>query len=42
MMKINGLSDKQINEYNENGYIAPIDILSLDQVKKIRKEIERI
>ena len=42
MMKINGLSDKQINEYNENGYIAPIDILSLEQVKKIREEIDYV
>ena len=39
MMKINGLSDKQINEYNENGYIAPIDILSLEQVKKLEKKL---
>ena len=41
-MKKNGLTSKQINEYNENGYVAPIDILSLEQVNKIREEIEHI
>ena len=37
-----GLTSIQIDEYNENGYIAPIDILSLDQVEKIKDEIEYI
>ena len=41
-MKKNVLTDKQINEYNENGYIAPIDILSLEKVKKIREEIDYV
>jgi non-heme Fe2+,alpha-ketoglutarate-dependent halogenase len=36
------LSSNQIQEYNNNGYIAPIDILSKDEAFKIRKEIENI
>ena len=39
-MKTWPLTIKQINQYNRNGYIAPIDILSLKQVEKIREEIE--
>ena len=41
-MKTSPLTIKQINQYNKNGYIAPIDILSLKQVKKIREEIESV
>ena len=41
-MKKSSLTIKQINQYNKNGYISPIDILSLDQVKKTIKEIENI
>ena len=41
-MKKTGLTAKQIKEYNENGYIAPIDILSLEKIEKIREEIEYI
>ena len=41
-MKKTALTAKQIKDYNENGYIAPIDILSLEQVKIIREEIEYI
>ena len=37
-----GLTSIQIDEYNENGYIAPIYILSLDQFEKIKDEIEYI
>ncbi len=36
------LSDQQINFYNENGYIAPIDVLSIQEANEIRKEIETI
>ena len=42
VMHKTGLTAKQIKEYNENGYIAPIDILSLDQVKEVREEIENV
>ena len=41
-MKKTGLTAKQIKEYNENGYISPINILSLAQVKIIREEIEYV
>ena len=41
-MKKSSLTIKQINQYNKNGYIAPIDIFSLEQVKKIREEIEKV
>lgn len=32
----------QIKEYNEKGYLAPIDILSLNEVREIKQEIEKI
>ena len=41
-MKNDGLTANQLNEYNEKGYLAPIDILSSEEVKKIRVEIESI
>jgi len=36
------LTSKQIKQYHENGYLAPINILSLSEVRKISKEIEYI
>ena len=36
------LSDQQINFYNDNGYIAPIDVLSIQEANEIREEIESI
>ena len=36
------LSDHQINFYNDNGYIAPIDVLSKQEANEIRNEIETI
>lgn len=36
------LTSKQLNQYNDNGYVAPIDILSLEEVTKIKTEIEYI
>ena len=36
------LTSKQIKQYKEQGYIAPINILSLEEVKKIKTEIEYI
>ena len=41
-MKNDGLTANQLKEYNEKGYLAPIDILSSEEVKKIRVEIESI
>ena len=32
------LTSKQIKQYKEQGYIAPINILSLEEVKKINLE----
>ncbi len=36
------LSSNQLQEYNNNGYVAPINILTKDKAFKIRKEIENI
>ena len=37
-----GLTTKQLNEYRNYGYVAPIDILSVKEVTKIKREIEYI
>ena len=36
------LSDKELKDYKDNGYVAPIDILSLEEAEEIKKEIEHI
>ena len=36
------LSDQQIKFYNEKGYVAPIDVLSIQEANDIREEIETI
>ena len=36
------LSSNQLQEYNNNGYVAPIDVLTKDESIEIRKEIEFI
>ena len=36
------LSSNQLQEYNDNGYVAPIEVLTKDQTFEIRKEIELI
>ncbi len=36
------LSKKEINEYNEKGYIAPIDALTKDEADEVGEEIEFI
>ena len=36
------LTSDQLNQYKEEGYIAPINVLSSDEALKIRKEIENI
>ena len=36
------LSSEQINQYNKDGYIAPIDVLSKDEATEVKKEIEYI
>ena len=41
-MKNYGLTANQLKEYNVKGYLAPINILSSEEVKKIRVEIESV
>ena len=36
------LTSDQLNQYKEEGFIAPIDVLSSDEALKIREEIENI
>ena len=33
------LNSKQIRDYQDNGFVAPINVLSLKEVKKIKDEI---
>ena len=37
-----GLTAKQLQDYNDHGYVAPIDVLTSDEAYEIRKEIEKI
>ena len=39
---MSGLTAKQIKDYEVQGYVAPIDILSPEEAKKIKTEIEYI
>ena len=39
---MSNLSQEQVNQYNNEGYIAPINVLSENEASKIREEIERI
>ncbi len=36
------LTSNQLKQYNEEGYIAPINVLSIDEANEVRKEIEFI
>ena len=36
------LSDKELEDYKNNGYVAPINVLSLKEAEEIKKEIEHI
>ena len=36
------LTDKQLKDYKDDGYVAPIDVLSLKEAEEIKKEIEHI
>jgi len=36
------LSVKQLKDYEDHGFVAPVDILTLEEVKKIKEEIEYI
>ena len=37
-----GLTPKQIKDYNDHGFVAPINVLTLGEANEIRREIERI
>ncbi len=39
---MSSLNSKQIKNYKDNGFVAPINVLSLEEVKKIKEEIEYI
>ena len=36
------LSYKELEDYKNNGYVAPINVLSLEEAEEIKKEIEHI
>jgi len=39
---VSSLKSEQIKQYKDNGYVAPIDVLSKDEALEIRNEIENI
>ena len=39
---MSSLNSKQVKDYKDNGFVAPIDVLSLEDAKKIKEEIEYI
>ena len=39
---MSALNEKQIKDYDYNGFISPIDVLSLEEAEDIKKEIEFI
>ncbi len=39
---MSSLKSEQIKQYKDNGYVAPIDVLSKDEALEIRNEIENI
>ena len=34
------LNSDQLKQYEEEGYVAPIDVLSKDEAKEVREEID--
>ena len=36
------LSNKELEKYKTNGFVAPVDVFTLEEVKKIKEEIEYI
>jgi len=36
------LTAKQLKDYDDYGYVAPINVLTLDEAEEIKKEIEHI
>ena len=39
---MNSLNTEQLKDYEDNGFISPIDVLSLEETEEIKKEIEYI
>ena len=39
---MSSLNSKQVKDYNDYGFVAPIDVLSSEEAKKIKEEIEYI
>ena len=39
---MNTLTEQQVKQYNKDGYISPIDVLTKEQALAVRKEIEII
>ena len=39
---MSSLNEKQLKDYDNNGFISPIGVLSLEEAKEIKKEIEYI
>ena len=37
---MNTLTEQQVKQYNKDGYISPIDVLTKEQALAVRKEIE--
>ena len=36
---MNALNESQLKDYGDNGFISPIDVLSLEEAAEIKKEI---
>ena len=39
---MSSLNSKQIKDYKDNGFVAPINVLSSKDARKIKEEIEYI
>ena len=39
---MNSLNVKQLKDYKDHGFVAPINVFSLEETKKIKEEIEHI
>ena len=35
------LSQEQINQYDNSGFVSPVDVLNQDEIKQSLKEIEK-
>ena len=36
---MSALNGKQLKDYNDNGFVSPVNILSLEEAAEIKKEI---